>query len=193
MWEKTTIHEVSLLEKDNEKEEYRKINPMGQVPCLEINGQVLTQSLPIIEYLEVEYPQEGGDLIPSDQLVAFKVRQFAEIINSGIQPMHNGKAIRMLPEEKRTEWMEFWIRNGLSVIEKILAENYPNQLNNDEYKFCIPQYGKLSLADICLVPQVFVAKTRTSINVESEFPITNKVYSNLIQMDAFAKTHPQSK
>ncbi|KAG2382603.1 hypothetical protein C9374_005183 [Naegleria lovaniensis] len=199
LWPQVTIEEISLLDKVNEKQEYRDVNPMGQVPCLVIHDQVLTQSIPIIEYLEAVFPNHGhddstGDLIPKDPILAFKVRQLSEIINSGIQPMHNGRAIRMLPEQQRTEWMEYWVRNGLSVIEKILCLNYPNALpSNEDYKYCIPQYGKLSMADICLVPQVFVAKTRTSINVDEEFPITSKVYSNLIKMEEFVQTHPQLK
>nr|CAG4716884.1 unnamed protein product [Naegleria fowleri] len=200
LWPQVTVEEISLLDKVNEKQEYKDVNPMGQVPCLVIHDQVLTQSIPIIEYLEAVFPNCGqedalvGDLIPKDPLLAFQVRQLSEIINSGIQPMHNGRAIRMLPEQQRTEWMEYWIRNGLNVIEKILSSNYPTPLpSNEDYKYCIPQYGKLSMADICLVPQVFVAKTRTSINVDEEFPITSKVYSNLIKMEEFVQTHPQLK
>ena len=193
LWEETTVVEVSLLNKENEEEEFKKINPLKQVPCLIINENVLTQSLPIIEYLDAIHNSEESCLIPKDALLAYEVREIAEIINSGIQPLHTGSVMKMLPEEKRKEWMDFWVRKGLAAIETILAANYPIEQPLEEYKYCVPQYQQLSLADICLVPQVFVAKTRTGIDVETEFPTISRVYSNLIKMDAFAKTHPQAQ
>ena len=61
---------------------YLKVNPLGQIPAVEIDGDVITQSLAIIDYLEEKYPQPK--LLPTDLKKRAKARQIAEIVNSGI-------------------------------------------------------------------------------------------------------------
>ena len=61
---------------------YLKVNPLGQIPAVEIDGEVITQSLAIIDYLEEKYPQPK--LLPTDLKKRAKARQIAEIVNSGI-------------------------------------------------------------------------------------------------------------
>jgi glutathione S-transferase len=60
---------------------YLKVNPLGQIPAVEIDGDVITQSLAIIDYLEEKYPQPK--LLPTDLKKRAKARQIAEIVNSG--------------------------------------------------------------------------------------------------------------
>ena len=62
--------------------EYTKVNPLGQIPALEIDGEIFTQSLAIIDYLDEKYPEPK--LLPTDLKKRAKARQIAEIINSGI-------------------------------------------------------------------------------------------------------------
>ncbi|KAL9641505.1 hypothetical protein ABK040_013427 [Willaertia magna] len=188
---KVELKEISLVEKQNEKEEYKQINPMGQVPCLVIdNNTTLTQSLAIIEYLNSTYSNVDNQLIPNDNiLLAAKIREISEIINSGIQPLHTGSVLKYLPEESRKDFMENWIRKGLTAIEHLLVESHKNKTDKEE-NVCFPNYGKITLADICLVPQVFVAKTRTSIGVDKEFPVVAKVYQHLMTLDIFTTTKP---
>lgn len=45
---------------------------MGQVPALYVEGVTLTQSLPIIEYLEETHP--GKNLLPKDPILRAQVR-----------------------------------------------------------------------------------------------------------------------
>jgi glutathione S-transferase len=67
---------------DLESAAYLKVNPLGQIPALEIDGDVITQSLAIIDYLDEKYPKPK--LIPTDLMKRAKAKQIAEIVNSGI-------------------------------------------------------------------------------------------------------------
>ena len=81
---------VNLDKGDHLKPEYQKMNPSGLIPTLEINGLVLTESLPICEYLDEVYPERGVRLLPPmtdkhtlvDAKLRFRVRRLCEIINA---------------------------------------------------------------------------------------------------------------
>ena len=77
---------VDLSAKEQHGEEYRKINPTGQVPAVMIDNHILTESLPICEYLEERF-ESGPSLLPKDAVTRFQVRRYCEMINSGIHPL----------------------------------------------------------------------------------------------------------
>lgn len=124
------------------------LNPQGLVPALVLdNGEVLTQSLAIIEYLDETHPEPA--LLPKDPLRRAKVRAFAEAIACDLHPVQNLKVLQGLraggfSEEAMNAWARQVNAEGLDACEKLLA--------NEDGPFC---FGTApTLADICLVPQL---------------------------------------
>lgn len=87
-----------------DKEAYMKLNGLGQVPTLIIDGRLLTQSIAILEYLEETHRE--NPLLPKDSIQRARVRQIVELINSGIQPLQNPTVAKRVSEdpEKQKEW-----------------------------------------------------------------------------------------
>lgn len=154
---------------------YLALNPQGLVPTLENDqGEILIQSLAIIEWLEETRPEPP--LLPKDPLRRAKVRGFALAVACDIHPVQNLKVLARLrqlglPEEKVTEWAAWTNREGLNACEKLIA--------SEPGPFCFGTAA--TLADICLVPQLANAR-RFGVDV-SAFP-------RLLQTEAAAKALP---
>ncbi len=154
---------------------YLALNPQGFVPTLESDaGDILTQSLAIIEWLEETHPEPP--LLPKDPLRRAKIRAFSQAIACDTHPVQNLKVLGRLrqlglPEEQVTEWAAWANREGLAACEKLVAaESGP---------FC---FGATpTMADLCLVPQLANAR-RFGVDV-SAFP-------RLLQAEAAAKALP---
>ncbi|XP_059139497.1 maleylacetoacetate isomerase-like [Physella acuta] len=152
------------------KEEYKKLNPMEQVPTLVIDGHTLSQSLPIIEYLNERTPDPP--LLPKDLYGRAKVRALSELVNSGIQPLQNLSVLEKIGDGKE-EWAKFFIEKGLKALESFLQETAG--------KYC---YGdSVTMADLFLVPQIYNAK-RFKIDM-AQFPIISRVHDALVELPAF--------
>jgi maleylacetoacetate isomerase len=159
------------------------INPAGQVPALVIDGQCLTQSVAICEYLE-ETRAAPIRLLPVDPARRAQVRRVVEIINSGIQPLQNIAVVNRIGDhcgdQLKEEWPRFWIKKGLAQLEKVVqsfTEDGPYSFGNE-----------LSLADAFLVPQMGHAE-RFGVSI-SEFPTLCRVYENLRRIPEFIAAHP---
>jgi maleylacetoacetate isomerase len=102
--------------------------------------------LPIIEYINETRKQEPN-LIPTDPVKRARARAIAEIINSGIQPYQNTNVVKRIAQEmgdeKKNEWLQFYLRKGFKAIEEALKET--------SGKFCVGD--EITIADLCLVPQ----------------------------------------
>eukprot|EP00105_Crassostrea_gigas_P004139 XP_011417259.1 PREDICTED: maleylacetoacetate isomerase-like isoform X2 [Crassostrea gigas] len=162
------------------KEEYIAVNPMQMVPAFVVDGATLTQSIPIMEYLEEKYPSPA--ILPKDSLQKAKVREICEIIASGIQPIQNlvvlQKVQKLSNEEEKAEWAKFWINKGFIALEKLLEK-------------CSGQYcvgDTVTMADMCLVPQVGNAK-RFKVDM-SPFPLISKINDELEKLEEFQKASP---
>ncbi|XP_041353464.1 probable maleylacetoacetate isomerase [Gigantopelta aegis] len=161
-----------FYEEGQKRAEYLKLNPMGEVPTLIIDGNTLTQSLPIIEYLEETRPDKP--LLPKDPVLRAKARALTEIINSGIQPLQN---IRVEKKSGDSTWAKFWIEKGFTGLERALQETAGRFSMGDS----------ISLPDVYLVPQVYRAKR---VNVDmSKFPLISRIDSALSEVDAFKSAH----
>ncbi|RUS70196.1 hypothetical protein EGW08_022040 [Elysia chlorotica] len=160
---------------EQNSEEYRKLNPMGLVPSLEIDGHILTQSLPIIEYLEEKYPEPA--LLPKDAYGKAQVRALSEIVNSGIQPLQNLKVLQKYGDGKE-EWARFHIEKGLIALEQMLEKTAGTYCYGDQ----------VTMADLCLVPQIYNAN-RFKVDM-TQFPIINRVHDKLVQLPAFVAADP---
>lgn len=169
------------------KDEFIELNPLGQVPAMitEHNGQKinLIQSLAIIRFIEDSYP-DAPKLIPNDPITRYKVNSFVDVICSGIQPLQNLAILDKLNKLNKgsgKEWAIEVIEKGFYAIEKLL-EQYSNG------KFCVGD--EFTLADICLVPQVYNAR-RFNVDL-SKFPLIENIEAQLVKHPAIAKSHPSN-
>lgn len=142
------IKPISLIKSGGEQHcnEYREVNPMEQVPALQIDGHTLIESMSIMQYLEETRPQRT--LLPQDFHKRAKVREICEVISAGIQPLQNLIVLIHVGEEKKKEWAQHWITRGFRAVEKLLSTSAG--------KYCVGD--EITLADCCLVPQVFNAR-----------------------------------
>ncbi|XP_055344181.1 probable maleylacetoacetate isomerase 1 [Paramacrobiotus metropolitanus] len=172
---------VILSRNEQDKETQRtllQINPLRQVPALYIDGHTLTQSVAIMEYLEETRPEPA--IYPQNPLSRAQVRQIVELINSGIQPLQNSGVAQWCSsdEAKSTEWQVYWIEKGLTALEKLLKQTCGKYSVGDE----------ITAADCALAPQMFSAR-RFGVDV-NKFPVATSIYKNLLEVEAFRKTHP---
>jgi maleylacetoacetate isomerase len=133
--------------------------------------------LAIIEYLDETRPQ-GHRLLPVDPIKRAQARLIAEIVNSGMQPYQNLTVINRISEDKLTAWLDYYLHKGFNAIEEALKETSGRYCVGDEP----------SIADMCLVPQVFGAVHRFKLDM-SKYPITMRIYAELEQLPAFKKAH----
>lgn len=175
---------VNLLEGEEKKPDYLKLNPNGYVPCLMTEGIALGESLAIIEWLEENHPKPA--LYPGDSFHRAKLRQFAELINSGIQPLVNLDVIRKFSDDKNEQvrWSQHWLRRGLEVAEKLLREGEREQGS----KFCFGD--KPTIADVTLIPQCYSA-LRNEIELAA-FPIVHSVYEHAKTTREFKDSSPET-
>ena len=143
-----------------------------------ISDVILTQSVAIMEYINDTNPKSG--LIPGDPVTAAKVRMVTEIICSGIQPIQNLAVMNHHSAEtaERQAWSRHWITAGFVALEKTLARTAG--------LCCVGDTP--TMADCCLVPQVFNAK-RFSVDM-TKFPIISRLEQHLSSLPQFIKAHP---
>lgn len=176
-------HEVHLLNEGGQhrKPDYLKLNPQGLVPALVLpSGDVLTQSLAIIEYLEECHPDPA--LLPADPVERARVRAAALSIACDIHPLNNLRVLGYIKdrfgqgEDAVTAWYHHWIEIGFAALEAML----------DDGAFCFGDAP--GLADVCLVPQVFNAR-RFKVDMD-QFPRITAIDARLNEMPAFVDAHP---
>jgi maleylpyruvate isomerase len=177
---------VNLVEDGGEqhKDGYRALNPMSQVPLLEVehDGKVarLSQSMAILEYLEETYPEPH--ILPSDPIERARARQLAEIVNSGIQPLQNLAVTQRLKELEvdSDAWCAAHIRRGLSAYQAVCAVHTLGRFSVGD---------RPSIADCLLVPQLYNAR-RFKIDIQAEFPILARIDTECAKLEAFENAHP---
>jgi maleylpyruvate isomerase len=162
-------------------------NPARMVPVLEDGALTLTQSLAIIEYLEETHPTPA--LLPRDAAARARVRALALSIACDIHPLNNVRVLRYLKapleidEQRRGEWSRHWIALGFAALERVLAEA-------DTAGDCC--YGDApTLADCCLIPQVFNAQ-RVDCPLEP-FPTIRRIYEHCMRQEVFARAAPAAQ
>ena len=169
---------VNLLQGDNRTEAHLTRNPQGFVPVLDIDGHRLTQSLAIIEYLDVT--RQLG-FLPDDPLKKAKVRALAYAIAVDVHPVCNLSVAKQATngtELERTAWMRHFIRPGLVAFETLLAEF-------DQDPFCTGNTP--SLADICLIPQLYNASRWGVEYADCSRIVASEVANLKLTAVAFAK------
>jgi maleylacetoacetate isomerase len=165
--------------------EYLAVNPQGLIPALEIDGAVLSQSLAIVEYLDDTHPTPP--FLPDDALGRARVRSMALAIACDIHPLNNLRVLNYLRNELKHDettvnaWYRHWISVGFTGLEAQAREYSASK----RYL-----YGDaVSMADICLVPQMFNAR-RFEVDLAS-FPTLVAISTHLESLPAFADARPE--
>lgn len=166
------------------KPDYRAVNPQMRVPTLKLDsGELLTQSLAIIEYLDEVHPQPA--LLPRDPVDRAKVRALAQLIACDIHPINNLAPLRYLKNElgqdqaKIDAWYHHWVLAGFDALEAMVQPG--------PYAFGVD----VTLADICLVPQVANAR-RLKVPLE-RFPKLVAIDAACAALPAFQKARPENQ
>lgn len=166
---------------------FRKLNPLGRVPVLVDGGVPFTQSLAILEYLEEIHP--NPPLLPTDATDRAWIRSLANLIACDIHPINNLSVLKYLEQElgldetARRKWIHHWVKNGFTALEEIIAKD-PRVKT-----YC---YGdRVSMADICLVPQVYNAK-RFGVDM-TPYPTISRINDACLQLKAFEKAAPENQ
>ncbi|MBB1386682.1 maleylacetoacetate isomerase [Pseudoalteromonas sp. SG45-5] len=175
---------VNLLKSEQLGDDYLKMNPQGLLPALETDDGVLAQSLAILEWLDETYPQ--SPLIPGTAWQKAQIRNLSFAIACDIHPVNNLRVLKYLSnelgvdDESKNKWYRHWIEIGFEKIELMLNEN-------DDY--CIGDQP--TLADICLVPQVFNA-IRFNVDMAA-YPKIAAIYARCNKLAAFNDAAPQNQ
>jgi maleylacetoacetate isomerase len=154
--------------------EFRAVNPQRRVPALALDsGEVLLQSLAIIEYLDEVHPDPP--LLPKDPLARARVRAVAQIIACDIHPLNNTGPLAYLRSAIKADqdaiqaWYANWVAAGFEAIEALIRPG-PYAFGHD-----------VSIADICIVPQVANAH---------RFKVPLERFPNIVAVDAAANRLP---
>ncbi len=162
---------------------YESMNPMQQVPLLVVprtSGDpiCISQSLAILEFLEETFPEPC--FLPGDAAQRAHIRECAELVNAGIQPLQNLGVLQSLERAgvDKNEWAADAIDRGLRALEALTVPLRGRFLIGDTP----------TLADLCLVPQLGNAR---------RFGVALDSFTSLLQaeaacrtLDAFRVAHP---
>lgn len=173
---------VDLVHQEQTSEAYRNVNPQGLIPTLEIDGHRLTQSLAIINYLDIRYPVPP--LIPTAAAERAHVVALAMAVVADIHPLNNLRVLRYLKgelghsQEEIDAWYAHWLGEGLAALEAIAAPKAGDFL-----------WGNAPTgADVCLVPQMYNAR-RFNVPI-GDFPTLLRAEANANAIEGFAAAHP---
>ncbi len=174
---------VDLLQAEQVAPAHLARNPQGLVPALEIDGDMFTQSLAILEYLD---ETRGLGLLPEGPAARARVRALSYAIAMEIHPVCNLRVARFAsqsaPEAITMEsWMRQFMQPGLEAVE-VMMQTRMSQSGRFAFGDAI------SMADLCLVPQVYNAE-RWGIDL-SAMPRIREVYANLQEVEAVRMAHP---
>ena len=177
---------VHLAKGEHRQPQYAAVNPQALLPTLELDdGKRLTQSLAIIEWLEEKHPTPA--LLPKEAMARARVRSLAYLVASEIHPLNNLRVLQHLKralnqtQEQIDTWYRYWIADGLAKLEAELAAS--------SGKFC--HGDSPSMADCCLVPQIFNAKRYNSDL--APYPTTMRVFENCMKVEAFDRAQPSKQ
>lgn len=179
-YEQIPVH----LRRGEQHGEYRQVNPQGLVPALDHDGILLIQSLAIIDYLDRVFPRPP--LLPDDPAGRARVIALAQVVVAETQPLNNFGVLKFLESglgasaEQKQAWYEHWIARGFAALESLLQDPRTGD-------YC--HGGQPTLADICLVPQVYNAR-RFSCNLEP-YPTIRRIEAKCLALPAFDGALPE--
>jgi maleylpyruvate isomerase len=178
-----TYQPVSLSANEQHSDSYAQVNPMRQVPVLELDdGTRISQSMAILHYLEETQPEPA--LLPKTPLLRARSRQLAELIVSGIQPLQNTGVQRYVADQLHADekqWVRHWVEKGLGALEILTAEFAGAFSVGDE----------ISIADLCLVPQLYFAR-RFDLDL-TKYPTLLRIETACQSLEPFRRGHAEAQ
>jgi maleylpyruvate isomerase len=184
---KGIVHElkpIMLTKAEHLSSEFTQLNPQALLPTWVDDSGTLTQSLAIMEYLDEAYP--GAALMPQTALAKARVRAISQSIACEIHPLNNLKVLKYLKsnlaqdENGVNTWYRHWIANGLAPLELMLSKS------SETGVYC--HGDQPTMADCCLVPQIFNAK-RYDCDL-TPYPKVMQIFNQCMTLDAFDKAQP---
>ncbi len=168
---------------------YLKLNPQGLVPALVSDeGRVYTQSMAMIEWLDERYPEPP--LMPRDADEKWYVRAVSQVIGCEIHPLNNTRVLKYLKSSYGLDdasvnggWYAHWIAEGFAGLEGFLS------LQKRSASYCLGE--RVTMADVCLVPQVFNAQ-RFNCDLKP-YPTLMGIFERCMKLPAFADTQPSKQ
>jgi maleylacetoacetate isomerase len=175
----------AFLKNEHRAPDYLAVNPQGLIPALDVDGTVISQSVAIIEYLNELHPQPP--LLPADPLARAHVRSMALAIACDIHPLNNLRVLNYLRQDlAQTDdgvntWYRHWVGEGFRGLELQVAKH------SSARRHCFGD--SLSLADVCLVPQMYNAR-RFNCDL-TPFPTLVAISTHLESLPAFDTARPE--
>ena len=173
---------INLLKNEQNSPEYLAVNPSGFLPALRTaDGTVYGESMAILEWIEEMFPQ--NPLLPSSPAERARVRQICQMIIAGTQPLQNLSVMRMYSTDQADQqaWSQHWIALGLAKVETVVAQHAGTYSVG----------GELSLADLCVVPQVYNA-IRFNIPMD-QFPTLKRINDHCITLASCDAAAPHTQ
>ncbi|MCF6329062.1 MAG: maleylacetoacetate isomerase [Henriciella sp.] len=160
--------------REHQRDAYRRLNPQMRVPAIEVDGQVIGQSMAIMEWIDETWPEPS--LFPADSVARLKARAFANTIASDVHPLNNPSVLKILKDDFGADkaaianWYGGWITRGFAALEA--------QTPALETPFLFGDAP--TIAEICLVPQVYNAR---------RFEVDLSAFPRLVAVDAACQMH----
>ncbi|MBU6441565.1 MAG: maleylacetoacetate isomerase [Betaproteobacteria bacterium] len=178
---------VDLLHGEQAGAAYRAVNPQGLVPALEVDGQVLTQSPAIIEWLDETYPEPP--LLPREPLLRARARALAAVVGCDMHPLNNRRVVEYLRAEFGCDtsavnaWCGTWMGAGFDALNALLAADPARG------RFCVG--GRPGVAEVYLVPQMTTAR-RFQVDL-SRWPRLLDIEAACLELQAFRDAAPAAQ
>ena len=177
----------ALIKNEHRAADYLALNPQGLIPALDVDGTVITQSLAIIEYLNEVHPEPP--LLPADPQARAQVRAMALAIACDIHPLNNLRVLNYVRKDLGQNddgvntWYRHWVAEGFRGLEQQVAKHSSSR------RYCFGD--SLSLADVCLVPQMYNAR-RFNCDL-TPFPTLVAISTHLESLPAFDAARPEAQ
>ena len=172
---------------EHHNEAFHAINPQELVPVLRHGGGLIRQSIAIIEYLDETF--DGALLLPVTARERARARGLAQLIACDIHPLNNMRVLKYLENEfhtpliERESWIRHWITEGFAALEEILTSSPSTGAYSEG--------DTPSIADVCLVPQVYNAQ-RFSVDM-APYPTIRRIHEQCMQLREFENARPEKQ
>ena len=171
-------------------ESYRdKINPQALIPSLVIDGEIVTQSTALVEFIEESFP--GPSLLPDDPVARARSRAFGQVVACEIHPVIGPKIQRHLRatydagKQDTLAWYRHWLHEGFATLEELLRRR------KTAMPFCYDE--KPTVGDIYLVPQLYNARRRGVELDLSAYPLLTKIDEHCRALPEFDRAMPENQ
>lgn len=175
---------VNLAKGEQHEAAHLTRNPWHSVPVLQLDsGELIPQSVAIVEYLEEVFTAKP--LFPTSALDRARMRALVEVVNSGIQPLHNLQVLNYVKDTLKADakpWAEKWVGQGLDALEAMAKSTAGAFLVGDAFTF----------ADACLVPQLFGARRFASVD-PARYPTLMRVEAQCLSLDFVQRARPENQ